>query len=81
MRYKSSGAEASEGLSRVAAAMTARGAAELRQRAAGLEAQERWGEAMEAYDKRCSRIPRCSSRSKARHAAEPERSLITACSP
>ena len=48
--YKPNGAEAAEGLRRVAAVMTARGAADTRQRAAGLEAQERWGEAMEAYD-------------------------------
>ncbi len=48
--YKPNGAEAAEGLRRVAAVMTARGYADIRQRAASLEAQERWGEAMQEYD-------------------------------
>jgi tetratricopeptide (TPR) repeat protein len=47
---KPSGAEASEGLRRVGAALTARGFASMRQRAAGLEAQERWEEAQRAYE-------------------------------
>jgi tetratricopeptide (TPR) repeat protein len=44
------GAEASEGLRRVGAALTARGFASMRQRAAGLEAQERWEEAERTYE-------------------------------
>jgi tetratricopeptide (TPR) repeat protein len=44
------GAEASEGLRRVGAALTARGFASMRQRAAGLEAQERWDEAERTYE-------------------------------
>jgi serine/threonine protein kinase len=44
------GVEASEGLRRVGAALSAKGFALLRQRAAGLEAQERWDEAVQAYD-------------------------------
>ncbi len=55
--YKPGGAEAAEGLKRVAAVLTARGFAELRQRAAGLEAQERWGEAMQEYDKALQQDP------------------------
>ncbi len=47
---KPNGAEASEGLRRVGAALTARGFASMRQRAAGLEAQERWDEALRAYE-------------------------------
>ncbi len=47
---KPNGAEASEGLKRVGAALTARGFASMRQRAVGLEAQERWEEAERAYD-------------------------------
>ena len=44
------GSEAAEGLRRVGAAQSAKGFASLRQRAAGLEAQERWDEAVQAYD-------------------------------
>src|SRR6266581_234495 len=47
---KPGGAEASEGLRRVGAALTARGFASMRQRAAGLEAQERWEEAQRVYE-------------------------------
>jgi tetratricopeptide (TPR) repeat protein len=47
---KPNGAEASEGLRRVGAALTARGFASMRQRAAGLEAQERWEEAERVYE-------------------------------
>jgi tetratricopeptide (TPR) repeat protein len=47
---KPSGAEAFEGLRRVSAALTARGFASMRQRAIGLEAQERWDEAERVYD-------------------------------
>ena len=47
---KPNGAEASEGLRRVGAALTARGFASMRQRATGLEAQERWEEAERAYE-------------------------------
>jgi tetratricopeptide (TPR) repeat protein len=47
---KPSGAEAAEGLRRVGAALTARGFASMRQRAAGLEAQERWEEAERVYE-------------------------------
>jgi tetratricopeptide (TPR) repeat protein len=47
---KPSGAEASEGLRRVGAALTARGFASMRQRAIGLEAQERWDEAERTYE-------------------------------
>ncbi|MDB6091568.1 MAG: hypothetical protein JWN85_4352 [Gammaproteobacteria bacterium] len=45
-----SGSEAAEGLRRVGAALSARGFASLRQRAAALEAQERWDEAVQAYN-------------------------------
>ena len=55
--YKANGAEAAEGLRRVAGVMTARGYADTRQRAAGLEAQERWGEAMAAYDQALQQDP------------------------
>jgi serine/threonine protein kinase len=44
------GSEAAEGLRRVGAALSARGFASTRQRAAGLEAQERWDEAVLAYN-------------------------------
>jgi serine/threonine protein kinase/tetratricopeptide (TPR) repeat protein len=44
------GSEAAEGLRRVEAALDAKGFALMRQRAAGLEAQERWDEAVEAYN-------------------------------
>jgi tetratricopeptide (TPR) repeat protein len=44
------GSEAADGLRRVAAALNAKGFALVRQRAAGLEAQERWDEAVEAYN-------------------------------
>ena len=47
---KPNGAEASEGLRRVSAALAARGFASMRQRAAGLEAQERWEEAERVYE-------------------------------
>jgi tetratricopeptide (TPR) repeat protein len=47
---KPNGAEASEGLRRVGAALTARGFASMRQRAAGLENQERWDEAERTYE-------------------------------
>jgi serine/threonine protein kinase/tetratricopeptide (TPR) repeat protein len=47
---KPNGAEASEGLRRVGAALTARGFASMRQRAVGLEAQERWEEAQRVYE-------------------------------
>ena len=48
--YKANGAEAAEGLRRVGAVMSARSYADIRQRAASLEGQERWGEAMQEYD-------------------------------
>ena len=48
--FRPSGAEAAEGLRRVGAALTARGFATTRQRASGLEAQERWDEALQEYD-------------------------------
>jgi len=48
--YRPNGAEAAEGLRRVDAALTARGFVAIRQHAAALEAQERWDEAMQAYD-------------------------------
>lgn len=69
--YKPGGAEAAEGLKRVGAAMTARGYAELRRRAAGLEAQERWGEAMQEYDKALQEDPtlQFAQQGKARTAA------------
>jgi hypothetical protein len=44
------GSEAAEGLRRVGAAQSTKGFTSLRQRAAGLEAQERWDEAVQAYD-------------------------------
>jgi tetratricopeptide (TPR) repeat protein len=44
------GSEAAEGLRRVGAALSTKGFTSLRQRAAGLEAQERWDEAIQAYD-------------------------------
>jgi hypothetical protein len=46
---KPNGAEAAEGLRRVSAALTARGFASMRQRAVGLEAQERWDDAEQTY--------------------------------
>jgi len=47
---KPNGPEALEGLKRVGAALTARGFASMRQRAATLESQERWEEAEQTYD-------------------------------
>jgi serine/threonine protein kinase/tetratricopeptide (TPR) repeat protein len=47
---KPNGAEATEGLRRVGAALTARGFASMRQRAVGLESQERWDEAERTYE-------------------------------
>jgi eukaryotic-like serine/threonine-protein kinase len=44
------GSEAADGLRRVGAALNAKGFTLVRQRAAGLEAQERWDEAVEAYN-------------------------------
>ena len=44
------GSEAAEGLRRVGAAQSTKGFTSLRQRAAGLEAQERWDEAIQAYN-------------------------------
>ncbi len=44
------GAEAATGLSRVGAALRARGFASTRQKAAGLESEERWSEAAAEYD-------------------------------
>ncbi|HEY8508433.1 MAG TPA: tetratricopeptide repeat protein, partial [Steroidobacteraceae bacterium] len=44
------GAEADTGLRRVNAALSARGFSEARQRAAALEAEERWAEAVKEYD-------------------------------
>jgi tetratricopeptide (TPR) repeat protein len=69
--YTPGGAEAAEGLKRVGAALAARGYAELRQRAAGLEAQERWGEAMQEYDKALQQDPtlQFAQQGKARTAA------------
>ncbi len=45
-----SGAEAQTGLQRVGSALSARGYASVRQRAAALEAEERWPEAYSEYD-------------------------------
>ena len=45
-----SGAEAATGLSRVGAALSARGFASTRQKGAGLEAEERWSDAVTEYD-------------------------------
>ncbi|MFL6601249.1 MAG: protein kinase domain-containing protein [Steroidobacteraceae bacterium] len=47
---KPNGAEASEGLRRVSAALAARGYASMRERAAGLEEQERWDDARRVYE-------------------------------
>jgi tetratricopeptide (TPR) repeat protein len=44
------GTEAAGGLQRVASLLSAKGFASLRQKAAGLEAQERWDEAVQTYD-------------------------------
>jgi tetratricopeptide (TPR) repeat protein len=44
------GSEAADGLRRVGAAQAAKGFTSLRQRAVGLEAQERWDEAVQTYD-------------------------------
>jgi len=44
------GSEAADGLRRVSSALSAKGFSSIRQRAAGLEAQERWDEAVQAYD-------------------------------
>jgi tetratricopeptide (TPR) repeat protein len=54
---KTNGAEASEGLRRVSAALTARGFASMRQRAIGFEAQERWDEAERVYEDALSADP------------------------
>ena len=48
--YRPNGAEAAEGLRRADAALTARGFVAIRERAAALEAQERWEEAVQAYN-------------------------------
>jgi tetratricopeptide (TPR) repeat protein len=47
---KPNGAEAADGFRRVQAAITSRGFASVRQRAADLEAQERWDDAQQAYE-------------------------------
>lgn len=47
---KPNGAEASEGLRRVGAALTARSYASTRQKGAALEAQERWNDAAQEYE-------------------------------
>ncbi len=57
---KPGGTEALEGLKRVSAALTARGFASIRQRAATLEAQERWDDAEQAYDDVLSADPTMS---------------------
>ena len=44
------GSEAADGLRRVGVALSAKGFASVRQRAASLEAQERWDEAVQLYD-------------------------------
>jgi tetratricopeptide (TPR) repeat protein len=44
------GSEAADGLRRVSSALSSKGFSSIRQRAAGLEAQERWDEAVQAYD-------------------------------
>jgi hypothetical protein len=44
------GSEAAEGLRRVGAEQSSKGFSSLRQRAAGLEAQERWDDAVQVYD-------------------------------
>ena len=44
------GSEAMEGLSRINAAQSSKGFSSLRQKAAALEAQERWDEAVQVYD-------------------------------
>jgi len=44
------GSEAADGLRRVGAALSTKGFTSLRQRAAGLETQGRWDEAVQAYD-------------------------------
>jgi serine/threonine protein kinase/tetratricopeptide (TPR) repeat protein len=69
--YKPNGAEAAEGLRRVAAVMTARGYADIRQRATSLESQERWGEAMQQYDQALKEDPslQFAQQGKARTAA------------
>jgi eukaryotic-like serine/threonine-protein kinase len=48
--FRPNGVEAAEGLRRVGAALSAKGFALQRQRAAGLEAQERWDEAVQTYN-------------------------------
>ncbi|HKT74351.1 MAG TPA: protein kinase [Steroidobacteraceae bacterium] len=48
--YRPNAPEATEGLRRVGAALAARNFASIRQRAAGLEAEERWEEAQQAYE-------------------------------
>jgi tetratricopeptide (TPR) repeat protein len=47
---RSNGEEAASGLTRVGAALGARGFAYTRQRGAALEAEERWGEALQEYE-------------------------------
>lgn len=51
------GTEAADGLRRVAAAVSAKGYAALRQRAVALEAQERWDEAVQVYDSALAEDP------------------------
>jgi tetratricopeptide (TPR) repeat protein len=58
-----SGTEAQTGLQRVGAALSARGYASTRQRAAALEAEERWTDAFNEYDAALKVDPRSSSRS------------------
>jgi eukaryotic-like serine/threonine-protein kinase len=49
-RIRPGGEEASSGLRRVVAALSARGFASTRQRASALEAEERWSEALKEYE-------------------------------
>lgn len=49
-RINRQGSEAEEGLERVSAALQARQLTQLQSRATALEAQQRWGEALQAYD-------------------------------
>jgi len=63
---RANGAEALEGLRRVDAASGERGFAAMRARAEGLEAQERWDEALQPTTRCCVRIARSSLPRRAR---------------
>ena len=70
-RVRPGGREAVEGLERVGAAMRGRGYADVRTRAAALESQERWSDALDVYERALKVDPQLSfaQEGKARAAA------------